>query len=71
MFSVGDQTQKTLSIQVAGVDSVRVPAGQFLAFKVNVTGGEVPFVFYVSQDIPSRILKVEIVGTPVTFELVR
>ena len=71
VYSVGDQTLKTLRVQVAGPDSVRVPAGAFRAFKVNVSGGEMPFLFFVTEGPPRRIVKVAIVGTPVTFELVR
>ena len=71
VFSLADQSVRTLQVQVAGADSLRVPAGAFRAFKVTVSGGDVPFVFYVSEAVPRRILKVEIVGTPVTFELER
>jgi zinc protease len=71
VLSVGDRSIKTLTVQVGGVDSVSVPAGTFRAFKVDVSGGGVPFVFYVSESAPRRVLKVEIVGTPVTFDLVR
>lgn len=71
VFAVADRSVKMINVQVAGVDSLSVPAGRFRAFKVNVTGGEVPFVFYVSEAVPRRVLRVEIVGTPVTFELAR
>jgi zinc protease len=33
--------------------------------------GEIPLLFYVSESVPRRILRVEIVGTPVVFALVR
>jgi hypothetical protein len=71
VFAVADRSVKMLKVQVAGVDSLSVPAGAFRAFKVDVSGGAVPFVFYVSESVPRRVLKVEIVGTPVTFELAR
>jgi hypothetical protein len=71
VLSVGDRSIKTLTVQVAGVDSVSVPAGTFRAFKVDVSGGGVSYVYYVSERAPRRVLKVEIVGTPVAFELVR
>jgi len=70
VFSVVDRSVKTLSVQVTGVDSLSVPAGTFRAFKVAVSGGQIPFVFYVSEGSPRRILKVELVGTPVVFALV-
>jgi len=71
VFSVGDQTIKTLNVEATATDSVRVPAGAFRALRVAVSEGEVPLVFYVSEAAPKRIVKVEIVGSPVTFELLR
>jgi predicted Zn-dependent peptidase len=71
VFSVGDRSVRTLNVQVSGVDSVKVPAGTFRAFKVMMSGGEIPIAYYVSEGSPRRILKVEILETPVAFELVR
>ena len=34
-------------------------------------GGSQPFVFYVGRDTPRRLLKIEIVGQPLSFELVK
>jgi hypothetical protein len=70
-FSVGDRHVRTLNVLVEGMDSLRVPAGRFRAFKVTVSGAEIPLVFYVTEGVPRRILRVEIVGTPVVFDLVR
>ena len=71
VFSVGDRSVRTLNVQVSGVDTLKVPAGTFRALKVMVSGGEIPMAFYVSEASPRRILKVEILETPVVFELVR
>jgi hypothetical protein len=71
VFSVGDRVVRTLNVQVAGMDTLTVPAGTFRALKVTVSGGEIPMAFYVSEASPRRILKVEILETPVVFELVR
>jgi zinc protease len=71
VFSMGDKGIRTVTVQVGGLDSLKVPAGTFRAFKVTVSGGETPFVFYVGEGVPRRVLRVEIVGTPVVFELVR
>jgi hypothetical protein len=71
VFSVGDRVVRTLNVQVSAVDTVKVPAGTFPALKVTVSGGEIPVAFYVSEASPRRILKVEILETPVVFELVR
>ena len=55
VFSVGDQTIKTLNVEATATDSVRVPAGAFRALRVAVSEGEVPRVFYVSEAAPRRI----------------
>ena len=56
---------------VSATDSVTVPAGTFRVFKVEVTGADAPFIFYVSRDTPRRIVKLDIVGAPVSFQLVK
>ena len=71
VFSSGDGSAKVLSVDVASAETVTVPAGTFQTFKVRVSGGEAPFVLYVSSDTPRRIVKLEIVGAPVVFELAK
>jgi len=68
-FSSGDGAIRTLTLKVAGLDSVTVPAGTFRAYQVQVTGGTSPFVLYVSADSPRRVVKIEVVGQPLVFEL--
>ena len=70
-FSSGDASAKVLTVAVAGLDSVTVPAGTFAAFKVQVSGGQAPFVLHVTRDAPRRIVKFAIVGAPIVFELVK
>jgi hypothetical protein len=36
---------------------------------VEVSGTPQPFVFYVTREAPRRLVKIEIVGQPLTFEL--
>ena len=71
VFSSGDGVSKVLTVTVTGSDSVRVPAGVFQAFKVEVTGGQAPFVFWIGGDTPRRIVKLEVVGAPIEFQLVK
>ena len=70
-FSSGDASAKVVTVAVARVDTVTVPAGTFPAHRVEVSGGGAPLVLYVSRDSPRRIVKIEIGGTPIVFELVR
>ncbi len=71
VFSSGDASAKVITVKVAGEDSVTVPAGTFRVFKVEVSGGETPALLYVSRDAPRRIVKLELVGAPIVFELVK
>ena len=65
-----DATIKLYTIKVEGVEEVTVPAGTFSVFRVSMMGGDEQFVFYVSRETPRKIVKMEIVGQPVVFELV-
>lgn len=69
VFSAGDAALRVLTAKVGAQDTVTVPAGKFSAFRVDVTGGQAPLVFYVSATTPRRILKIEVVGQPVSIEL--
>lgn len=66
-----DGSIKPYTITVDGVEEVVVPAGTFSSFRLSVAGGDENFTFYVSQEPPRRIVKWEIVGQPVVFELVQ
>lgn len=69
VFEPAEKRTRTLSVKVAGVTDLTVPAGSFSAYKVEVSGTPQPFVFYVSRETPRRLVKIEIVGQPLTFEL--
>ncbi len=70
-FEASQNAVRTLSVKVAGGGEVAVPAGQFAVFRVEVTGGSQPLVFYLTREPPRRLVKLEIVGQPVVFEAVR
>ncbi len=65
-----DGSIKPYTMTVEGVEEIAVPAGTFGTFRLAVSGGDETFTFYISQDTPRRIVKWEIVGQPVAFELV-
>lgn len=69
VFEAAEKRTRTLSVRVAGTTDLTVPAGSFSAYKVEVSGTPQPFVFYVSREPPRRLVKIEIVGQPLTFEL--
>jgi hypothetical protein len=71
VFDASDNSARSLAVKVAAAADVTVPAGTFRAFRVQVSGGRLPLVCYVSRDAPRRLVKIEIVGQPVTIELVK
>lgn len=70
-FEASENVTRTLTAKVSAPQDVTVPAGTFSAFRVETAGGAQPFVFYVGRDTPRRLLKIEIVGQPLAFELVK
>ena len=70
VFASGQGTSKVMTVAVNGSESVTVPAGTFDAWKVDVTGGQVPVTFWVSRSTP-RVVKMGFAGAPMAFELVK
>jgi zinc protease len=58
-----------ITFTVAGTETVTVPAGTFETYRIEVSGGQVPMVLFVTQDAPHTAVKQEFVGQPVVAEL--
>jgi hypothetical protein len=71
VFESGKGVTQVMQIKVSDGGSVTVPAGTFSVFRLDITGGQVPTAFYVTRDTPRRIVKIELVGAPFVFELVK
>ena len=71
VFESGKGQVKVIQVKVSDGGTVVVPAGSFDSFKLDVTGGQVPTTFYVSKATPRRIVKIELVGAPFIFQLVK
>jgi zinc protease len=71
VFSSGEGVTKVATVKVAGVENVTVPAGTFSAYRLEVSGMQLPVVMYVTTDSPRRLLRVAPVGAPLVFELVK
>ena len=71
VFSSGEGVTKVATIKVAGVENVTVPAGTFSAYKLEISGMQLPVVMHVSVDAPRRLLRVAPVGAPLVFQLVK
>ncbi len=69
VFDASEGTTMPLTVEVAGVEEVTVPAGTFAAYRVEISGGQQPVTLYVSQDTPRRVVKIQPAGQPITLEL--
>jgi hypothetical protein len=69
VFHSGQNSSAAMRLRVTGTESVTVPAGTFETFRVESSGDRVPFILFVESAAPHRLVRVEIVGTPV--EVVR
>ncbi len=71
VFESGQNRTTVMQIKVADGGAVTVPAGTFQTFRLDIAGGQVPIVMSVAKDTPRRIVKIELVGAPFQFELVK
>jgi hypothetical protein len=71
VFDASSGATKTLTMAVSGTEDVKVPAGTFAAYKVDITGGEQNRTVYVTTAAPYHIVKETLVGTPLEFVLVK
>jgi predicted Zn-dependent peptidase len=70
-FDAGSNVVRVVTLKVTGTEEVTVPAGTFSAFRITLSGLEQSAIYFVSTDIPHRVVKTELVGQPVSFELVQ
>lgn len=70
-FGASDAAPKTFTMTVAGEEQLTVPAGTFAAWKLDVTGGQLPTTFHITKDAPHRVLKIAPVGQPIEIVLVK
>ncbi|MFI5279896.1 MAG: insulinase family protein [Gemmatimonadales bacterium] len=68
IFSGGKGEVIAMTFAVVGEESVTVPAGTFACWKLDVQGGDSGITMYVAKENPT-IVKLEIQGAPVAFEL--
>jgi len=71
VFSSGEGVTKVATIKVAGVENVTVPAGTFSAYRLEISGMQLPVVMHVSTESPRRLLRIAPIGAPLVFELVK
>lgn len=69
VFSSSEGNVRTLTASVTGEESITTPAGTFETWKVEMTGMDQAVVMYISRETTPVMVKLEIVGQPVSFEL--
>lgn len=64
----GEQVQ--IQARVTGREEIRVPAGTFDTWRVEVTGGDTALVHYLRVEAPHVLIRQEFQGQPVQLELI-
>jgi len=70
MYSAGTNSVTEMVLYVLGEETAMVPAGAFDAYRVRLSGGATDVEFLILKRAPHTILKVEMSGAPLKFELV-
>ncbi len=70
VFQSGKGTVAQWTLSVTGEEKVKVAAGEFDAWKVEMSGGEAPITLWVSKT-NARVVKLVPAGIPIAFELVK
>lgn len=71
VFASGEGVARTFKMKVTGTQSVTVPAGTFDSYVVEMTGGQIPLMIYVTTAQPFRVVKSAPVGPPIEILLVK
>ena len=69
VFHSGTNATSEMRLRVTGAQTVEVPAGTFETWRVEASGEQAQFIFYVESAAPHRLVRLEMVGAPV--EVVR
>lgn len=70
-FDASSGATRQITLAVTGTESMKVPAGTFSVYRVEITGGEQPATMFVTTAAPYRIVKTSLTGQPVEFVLVK
>jgi zinc protease len=71
VFSSGEGATKVVTVRVVGKENLTVPAGTFTAYRIELSGMQLPVTMHVSAATPRRILRVAPTGAPLVFQLVK
>lgn len=71
VFLSGKGTLSQYVLTVAGEERVKVLAGEFDAWKVELSGADAPVTMWITRTAPFRVVKIVPVGAPIAIELVK
>lgn len=60
---------KYIELSYQGEEKVRVPAGEFNTYKVQLLGGAPSQMFYISKEEKPKIVKIEVIASPWSYHL--
>jgi len=67
VFASGENRSRTMTLTIADLETVQVPAGSFETYRADLEGGAQRVSFYVTTAAPHRLVKVALAGSPVEF----
>lgn len=70
VFVGGENAIRTMTLTVLGTASITLPSGPVDTWEAELDGGRAPLRFYVTQSVPHRLARIEVVGTGLEFVLV-
>lgn len=69
-YDAYDDQLKHIDISYQGEEKVTVPAGTFETYKVRLQGGAPSQLFYISKELPARVVKIDVISSPWRYELI-
>jgi hypothetical protein len=67
VFASGENRFRDVSLTVADIQQVAVPAGRLEAYRAYLEGGAQPVSFFVTTAAPHRLVRVVLEGSPIEF----
>lgn len=69
VFNALDGSLLSRTLQVQGIEDVTVAAGTFETYKVFLAGSSINQIFYVTTEVPRRLVQIGFDVYPITYEL--
>ena len=66
-----DDEQRYIELSYQGEAQVTVPAGTFDTYKIQLLGGAPSQLFYISKEDKPKVVKIEVISMPWTYELLK